>query len=150
MDLQYKGFEMMKGEIARKEMMKKLEERIREKLEEPTMRVEVFEARNWIHFINQNVMSLVRFYSGPVKFTLGWLDRVDRMIRQHLTKHGMLMKRGMATSRLYMKPDDMGLGLKSSVGVYLLELVRLLLLYKWGTIYRSEWFWNMDELTKRN
>ena len=37
------------------------------------------------------------------------------------------MKRGMATSRLYMKPDDMGMGLKSSVVVYLLELVRLLL-----------------------
>ena len=42
------------------------------------MRVEVFEARNWIHFINQNVMSVVRFFSGPVKFTLGWLDRMDR------------------------------------------------------------------------
>ena len=49
-----------------------------------------------------------------------------------------------------MKPDDMGMGLKSSVGVYLLELVRLLLQYKWGTIFRSEWFWRMEELTKRN
>ena len=45
----------------------------------------MFEARNWIHFINQNVMSDIRFYSGPVKFTLGWLDRIDRLIRQHLT-----------------------------------------------------------------
>ena len=70
----YLGFEMKNGEVERKEMMKKLEERIREKLEEPTMRVEVFEARNWIHFVNQNVMSLVRFYSGHVKFTVGWLD----------------------------------------------------------------------------
>ena len=60
------------------------------------------------------------------------------------------MKRGMATSHLYMKPDDMGMGLKSCVGVYLLELVRLLLQYKWGTIFRSEWFWRMEELTKRN
>ena len=42
------------------------------------------------------------------------------------------MKRGMATSRLYMKPDDMGMGLKSCVAVYLLELVSLLLQYKWG------------------
>ena len=49
-----------------------------------------------------------------------------------------------------MKPDDMGMGLKSCVGVYLLELVRLLLHYKWGTIFRSEWFWRMEELTKRN
>ena len=72
--------------------------------------MDVFEARNRIHFINQNVMSVVRFYSGPVKFTLGWLDRMDRLIRQHLTQQGMLMKRGMATSRLYMSPDDMGLG----------------------------------------
>ena len=32
------------------------------------------------------------------------------MIRQHLTNQGLLMKRGMATSRLYMSPDDMGMG----------------------------------------
>ena len=49
-----------------------------------------------------------------------------------------------------MDPDDMGLGLKSCVAVYLLELVRLFLQYKWGTIFRSEWFWRMEELTKRN
>ena len=42
------------------------------------------------------------------------------------------------------------LGLKSSVGVYLPELVRLLLQYKWGTIFRRDWFWKMEELTKRN
>ena len=130
------GFEMKKGEFDQKEMMKVLEGRIMEKLEEPTKRVEVFEFRNWIQYVNQNVMSVVRFYSGPVKFTLGWLDRTDRMIRQHLTQQGMLMKRGMETSRLYMKPDDMGMGLKSCVGVDLVELVRLLLQYKWGTIFR--------------
>ena len=127
-------------------MMKRLEERIEEKLDEPTRRVESNESRNWVQFINQNVMSVVRFYCGPVKFTLCWLDRTDQMIRQHLTQQGLLMKRGMATSRLYMKPDDTGLGLKSSVGVYLLELVRLLLQYKWGTIFRQEWFWRMEEL----
>ena len=49
-----------------------------------------------------------------------------------------------------MKPDDMGMGHKSSVGVNLLELVRILLQYKWGTIFRREWFWRMEELTKRN
>ena len=37
-----------------------------------------------------------------------------------------------------------------SIGVYLLELVRLLLQYKWGTFFRQEWFWRMEELTKRN
>ena len=51
-------------------------------------------------------MSIVRFYSVPIKFTLGWLDRIDRTIRQHLTQQWMLMKRGIATSRLYMNPDD--------------------------------------------
>ena len=84
--------------------------------------------------------SVVRFFSGPIKFTLGWLDRLDRIIRQHLTQQGMLMKRGMATSRLYMSPDDVGMGMKRSVAVYLLELVRLHLQYKWGTIFRQEWF----------
>ena len=146
----YLGFEMKKGEVKRKEMKKKLEQRIRETLEEPTKRVAVFEARNRIHFVNQNIMSVVRFYSGPVKFTLGWLDRIDLTIRHHLTSQGMLMKRGMATSRLYMKPDDMGMGLKSSVAVYLLELVRILLQYKWRTNFRSEWFWRMEEITERN
>ena len=146
----YLGFEMRKGDVARKEMIEKLEQRIREKLDEPTRREDIFEARNWIYYVNLNVMSVVRFYSGPVKFTLGWLDRVDMMIRQHLTCQGMLMKRGMATSRLYMKPDDMGMGLKSCVAVYLLELVRLLLQYKWGTVFRQEWFWRMEELTKRH
>ena len=97
-------------------MMSKLEQGIQEKLEEPTRRVGAFEARNWIQFINQNVMSVVRFYSGTVKFTLGWLDEVDRMIRQHLTQQGMLMKRGMATSRLYMSSDDMGVRLKKLRG----------------------------------
>ena len=94
-------------------------------------------------------MSVVRFYSGPVRFTLGWLDRIDNMIRQHLTQQWMLMKRGMATSRLYMSPDDMGFGLKSCVGVFLVELIGILLQYKWGTIFRQEWFWMMEELTKR-
>ena len=55
-----------------------------------------------------------------------------------------------ATSRLYMSPDDMGFCLKSCVGDYLLELVRILLQYKWGTIFRQEWFWRMEELTRRN
>ena len=146
----YLGFEMKKGEVEGKEMMVKLEERIREKLEQPTKRVDVFEARNRIQSINQNVMSVIRFYSGPVKFTLWWLDRIDIMIRQHLTSQGMLMKRGMATSRLYMSPNDMGFGLKSCVAVFLLELVRLLLQYKWGTIFRQELFWRMEELVKRN
>ena len=75
--------------------MSKLEQKIQEKLEEPTRRVDVFEAKNWIHFINQNVMSVERFYSGPVKFTLGRIDRIDMTIRQHLTRQGMLMKQGM-------------------------------------------------------
>ena len=91
------------------------------KLDGPTKKAEDIEQRNWIHFINQNVMSLVRFYSGPVKFTLRWLDRMDRLISQHLTQQCLLMKKGKATSRLYMSPDDMGVGLKSSVAVYLLE-----------------------------
>ena len=94
-------------------MIEKLEQTIWEKLDEPTTRVDVFEARNWTMYVNQNIMSVVQFFSGPVKFTLGWLDRLDRTTCQHLTQQGMLMKRGMATTRLYMKPDDMGLGLKS-------------------------------------
>ena len=137
------------GVVAKNEMMDKSEMRIAERIEEPTERVDVFE-KNWIHFVNQNVMSVIRFDSGPVKFTFGCLDKVDKLIRQHLTSQGMPMKRGMATSHLNMKPDDMGMGFRSCVGVYLVELVRLLLQYKWGTIFRREWFWMMKELTMRN
>ena len=49
-----------------------------------------------------------------------------------------------------MSPDDMGMGLKSCLAVYLVELIRILLQYKWGTIFRQEWFWRMEETTKRN
>ena len=42
------------------------------------------------------------------------------------------------------------MGLKICVGVYLLQLVSLLLQNKWGTIFRQEWFWRMQELEKRN
>ena len=48
-----------------------------------------------------------------------------------------------------MTPGGMGVGLKSCVAVYLLELVPLLQ-FKWGTIFRQEWFWRMEELTKMN
>ena len=41
------------------------------------------------------------------------------------------------------------MGLKSCVAVDLLKLVRILQ-YKWGTIFRQEWFWRMEKLSKRN
>ena len=34
--------------------------------------------------------------------------------------------------------------------MYLLELVRVFLQYKWGTIFRQELFWMMEDLTKMN
>ena len=77
----YLWFEMKTGEVDRNEMMAKLEQRIVEKLQEPSKRVEVFEMRNRVHFINRNVMSVIRFYSGPVKFTIGLLDMMDMTIR---------------------------------------------------------------------
>ena len=49
----YLGFEMKNGEVTRTEMVRKHEERTTEKLEEPTPRVDVFDARNRVHFINQ-------------------------------------------------------------------------------------------------
>ena len=49
----YLGFEMMKGEVDKMVMMANLEEMVREKLDEPTKRVEVFEAKNWIRFVNK-------------------------------------------------------------------------------------------------
>ena len=108
----------------------KLEGWIKKKSDEPAQRVDDFEARNGINSINQNAMRVIRFYSGPVKFTLTRLDRLDRTIGQHLTSQWVPMTNGMATSRLDMSPDNMGIWLKSSVAVYLIELTRLLQ-YKW-------------------
>ena len=71
MTYKYLGFEMKNGEVDRKDIMEKLEERIKLKLEEWTKRVGVFETRNWTQYVNQNIMSVVLFFSGPVKFTLG-------------------------------------------------------------------------------
>ena len=92
-------------------------------------------------------MSVVRFYSGPVKFTLGVDDRIDppapyKARDADETRHG--------NEPPLQKPNNMGMGLKRCVSVYLLELVRLLLQYKWGTIFRQEWLWRMEELAKRN
>ena len=87
-------------------------------------------------------MSVVRFFSGPVKFTIGRHDHVDRLIRQHMTSQGVLMKREMATRRLYLKPDDTGMGLKICVDVFHVELARTLQ-YKWGTIFLQELLWSM-------
>ena len=49
---------------------------------------------------------------------------------------------------LLHEPDDMGFGMKSCVALYVFELVRILQ-YKWGTVFRQEWFRGMEELTKR-
>ena len=43
------------------------------KHEEPTMRVDVFEAMNRIPFINESVMSVVRFHRGPSSSPSGCL-----------------------------------------------------------------------------
>ena len=143
----YLGYEMKKGDVEIRDVMDKLEARIKDKEKEPTLRVEVLAVKK-VHFINQNVMCGIRFYSGPDKFNIGWLDKIDRMVRQHLTQQGMLLERGVETSRLFMSPDDMGFRMKSCFGVYLLELVRLLK-YKWGTILRQEWFRMMEEVIMR-
>ena len=146
----YLGFEMKKGEVDRKEMAKRPEEWKWVKLEDPTRRAETFEARNWTMHLNQNTMGVVRFFSGPVKFTLGWLDRIYKLIRQHLTK-----PRDADEARHGDKPPlhearGHSLRIEELLAVYLVELVRLLLQYKWGTIFRQEWFWRMDRSSKRN
>ena len=58
--------------------MKSLKETILAKRDEPSKRVDAFETRNWIHFINQNVMSVVRFDSGPSSSPSGCLTGSTR------------------------------------------------------------------------
>ena len=76
-------FETMKEKAERKkEMMEKLEEMFKDKLETPTWRVEVFESRNCVLKVNQNVNERDQVLQLAGKFTLGLLDRMDWLIRQ--------------------------------------------------------------------
>ena len=59
-------------------MIEKVEVRKREKLEEPSKRVDDFEVMNWARFINRNVMSAVRFFSGPSSSPSGGLTELIR------------------------------------------------------------------------
>ena len=82
----------------------------------------MFEARNRIHFIYRNITNVVRFYSGPIKFTLLWLDGIDKMVGQHPTT------RDADEERNGDKPPPHearkhGDGLNSCVGICLLELL---------------------------
>ena len=43
--------------------------------------------------------------------------------------------------------DKMGI-LRFGEPVYILELVRVLLQKRWGTIFRQEWFWRTEELRR--
>ena len=119
--------------------MRRIEESVEGKRKEPAQRIDEFEAKNLIRFINRNDTSVIRFNSRPVKFALGVLYKMNKLIRDQRTGQGMMMKRGMVTSLLHTKPDDMGMGMKSCVAVYLLESVRVLIQYKWAAIFRSEW-----------
>ena len=65
----YLGFETKKGEIDRKLMMRRLECRIK-KLDEPKRKAEVFFNQKQENIVNKNIPSLIRVYSGPVKFTM--------------------------------------------------------------------------------
>ena len=62
----------------------------------------------------------------------------------------MLMKKGMATRRLYMSKDYNGMEIRSCVTVYLLEQVRLIIQYKRETIFRSELIRRIAEMTTSN
>ena len=59
-----------------------------------------------------------------------------------------MLKRRMSASRLFTSPNSIDITI--SVGVDLLELVRLLIKFKWGTIFLQELLWRMDGITKRN
>ena len=91
------------------------------------------------------IVELILFSSQS--FSFGRLDRVDTLFRHHIKKKVML-KRRMSASRLFTSPNSIDITI--SVGVDLLELVRLLIKFKWGTIFLQELLWRMDGITKRN
>ena len=71
----YQMFEMKKGEIEGKEMMDKLEERIEDRQEEPTRRVEMFMSRNWIQLREQECDECGPVLQWTRQVHPRWLDR---------------------------------------------------------------------------
>ena len=83
----YLGFEMKRSNVERKEVMKQLGERIMEKLEEPNDESWGIRVQKSDPLHQPDCDECGPFDSEPVKFTLGWLDRIDQKIPQHLTQH---------------------------------------------------------------
>ena len=85
---------------------------------------------NTIRQINSDVISKLRYASSVVPWRLGDLDQLDKLIRQKLYEHKVYSKM-LPSARLYIKKEQLGLGLMSCRNEYTKELFRVLLKYRW-------------------
>ncbi|BFU23827.1 hypothetical protein, conserved [Entamoeba histolytica] len=87
---------------------------------------------NTIRKINSDIISKLRYGFCIVKWKLGELEKIDKQIRKSLIQL-QLYSRNIPKSRLYVKINELGLGLMSSRDECAKELLRIYLKYKYQT-----------------
>ncbi|BFU25253.1 hypothetical protein, conserved [Entamoeba histolytica] len=89
-----------------------------------------YSSLNTIRKINSDIISKLRYGFCIVTWKLGELEKIDKQIRKSLIQL-QLYSRNIPKSRLYVKINEMGLGLMSARDECAKELIRIYLKYKW-------------------
>ena len=77
-----------------------------------------------IKCINTQIMSLIRYFIGPIIFSIGCLNKVDTLIRKALYEMDY-MKKYQCGQRLYLKEDYLGGSLISARDMHLKTLINI-------------------------
>ncbi|BFU26494.1 hypothetical protein, conserved [Entamoeba histolytica] len=89
-----------------------------------------YSSLNTIRKINSDIISKLRYGFCIVPWKLGELEKIDKQIRNSLIQL-QLYSRNIPKSRLYVKINELGLGLMSARDECVKELLRIYLKYKW-------------------
>ena len=93
---------------------------------------------NTIRKINNDIISKLRYGFSIVPWKLGELEKIDKQIRKSLIQL-QLYSRNIPKSRLYVKINELGLGLMSARDECGKELLRIYLKYKYQTQEYEKW-----------
>ena len=93
---------------------------------------------NTIRKINNDIISKLRYWFSIVLLKLGELENIDKQIRNSLI-HLQLYSRNIPKSRLYVKINELGLGLMSTRDECDKELLRIYLKYKYQIQEYDKW-----------
>ncbi|BFU24575.1 hypothetical protein, conserved [Entamoeba histolytica] len=91
-----------------------------------------YSSLNTIRKINSDIISKLRYGFCIVTWKLGELENIDKQIRKSLIQL-QLYSRNIPKSRLYVKINELGIGLMSARDECAKELLRIYLKYKYQT-----------------